>query len=66
RAYGAGRQTYSEWTAGFTIKPAIPHTTLVALRPEIRWDKSLSGGHPFNGLKDNGSFTLATDIIVGF
>jgi hypothetical protein len=66
RAYGAGRQTYSEWTAGFTFKPSVPHVALLAFRPEIRWDKSFSGGHPYNTLTDNGSFTLAGDVILGF
>ncbi|MCQ8277814.1 porin [Acetobacteraceae bacterium KSS8] len=65
-SFGAGRQTYSEWTWGVSYKPVIPHVALLAFRPEIRWDKSFSGGHPFNGLSDNGSFTLAGDVILGF
>ncbi|MBE7213522.1 MAG: outer membrane beta-barrel protein, partial [Gluconacetobacter diazotrophicus] len=66
RSYTAGRQTYSEWTAGVTFRPSVPHLQTVAFRPEIRWDKSFSGGHPFNALSDNGSFTLAADVMVGF
>lgn len=66
RAFGAGRQTYSEWTAGLTYKPTVPHVALLAFRPELRWDKSFSGGHPYNGLVDNGSFTIAGDVILGF
>ena len=65
-SFGAGRQTYSEWTAGVTYKPAVPHVTLLAFRPEIRWDKSFSGGHPFNAQTSTGSFTLAADVILGF
>ncbi|WP_419731236.1 outer membrane beta-barrel protein [Lichenicola sp.] len=65
-SFSAGRQTYSEWTWGVSYKPVIPHVALLAFRPEIRWDKSFSGGHPYNGLADNGSFTLAADVILGF
>ncbi|WP_419728673.1 outer membrane beta-barrel protein [Lichenicola sp.] len=66
RAYGAGRQTYSEWTWGVSYKPVIPHVALLAFRPEIRWDKSFSGGHPYNDLTNTGNFTLAGDVILGF
>ena len=65
-AFGVGRQTYSEWTWGVTYKPAVPHVALLAFRPEIRWDKSFSGGHPFDGRTGTGNFTLAGDVILGF
>ncbi len=65
-SFSAGRQTYSEWTWGVTYKPSLPHVALLAFRPELRWDKSFSGGHPYNGLTDNGSITLAADVILGF
>ncbi|NPD70071.1 porin, partial [Acetobacteraceae bacterium] len=65
-AFGAGRQTYSEWTWGVSYKPVIPHVALLAFRPEIRWDKSFSGGHPYNALTNTGNFTLAADVILGF
>jgi hypothetical protein len=65
-SFSAGRQTYSEWTWGVSYKPVIPHVALLAFRPELRWDKSLSGGRPYNGLSGNGSFTLAADVILGF
>ncbi len=65
-AFGAGSQTYGELTFGVTYKPAIPHVALLAFRPEIRWDHSLSGGHPFDGLVDDNMVTLAGDVILGF
>ncbi len=65
-AFTAGRQVYSEWTVGVTYKPTVPHVTLLAFRPEIRWDKSLGSGRPYNDLTSTGSFTLAGDIILGF
>lgn len=66
RSYTAGRQTYSEWTWGVTYRPTVPHLQTLAFRPEIRWDKSLSGGHPYNGLTDTGMFTVAADVMIGF
>ena len=65
-SFSAGRQTFSEFTLGVTYKPTIPYLKTLAFRPEIRWDKSFSGGHPYNALSDTGSFTLASDVIIGF
>ncbi len=65
-SFSAGRETYSEFTWGVSYKPVIPHVALLAFRPEIRWDKSFSGGHPYDGLSSTGNFTLAADVILGF
>ena len=65
-SFSAGRETYSEWTWGVSYKPVIPHVALLAFRPELRWDKSFSGGHPFDAGTETGSFTLAADVILGF
>ena len=65
-SFTAGRQVYSEWTVGVTYKPTVPHATLLAFRPEIRWDKSLGSGRPYNALTSTGSFTLGGDVILGF
>ncbi len=65
-SFDEGRQTYSEWTWGISYRPAIPHVALLAFRPEMRWDKSFSGGHPYNDGRQTGSFTLAADVILGF
>ncbi len=65
-SFGEGRQTYSEWTWGVSYKPVIPHVTLLAVRPELRWDKSFSGGHPYDAGTETGNFTLAADVILGF
>ena len=64
--FGEGRQTYSEWTWGVSYKPVIPHLALLAFRPELRWDKSFSGGHPYDAGTETGNFTLAADVILGF
>ncbi len=65
-SFSAGRETYSEWTWGVSYKPVIPHVALLAFRPELRWDKSFSGGHPFDAGTETGSLTLAADVILGF
>ena len=64
--FSAGRETYSEWTWGISYNPVIPHVALLAFQPELRWDKSFSGGHPYDALAENGNFTLAADVILGF
>ena len=58
-----------------TIKPDVPKPlALVLLRPEIRYDRSLSGNSPYNnniavGGTSTGSrdqFTFGGDLIIGF
>ena len=62
-----GPTTYSEATLGIAYKPAgIPKpVTNLLVRPEIRYDRSLSGNRPFDDFKDKGSVTFATDLILG-
>lgn len=64
----AAPTTYSEITLGMTYKPPVPAPiSTLLLRPEIRYDHSLNGTHPFNGERDNGAFTtIAADAILGF
>lgn len=69
RFYTSSRPTtYSEFTLGVTYKPAgLPERLSTAMiRPELRYDRALSGGRPYNDGKDRGAFTLATDIVIGF
>ncbi len=63
-----GPTTYSEITAGVTYKPAgLPkQVSTLLVRPEIRYDRSLSGYKPFTDNTGKGSVTLAADIIAGF
>ena len=65
-SFTAGRATYSEFTAGLTYKPAIPHVALLAFRPEIRWDKTFSGTRAYDALSQTGNFTFGGDVILGF
>ncbi len=65
-SFSQGRATYSEYTVGLTYKPTLPHVTLLAFRPEIRWDKTLSGTSLFTDRLQTGSFTFGGDVILGF
>lgn len=59
--------TYSEFTVGVTYKPPVPPViSTLEIRPEIRYDRSLNGTHPFNAGRDAGAVTLAADVILGF
>jgi putative OmpL-like beta-barrel porin-2 len=57
--------TYSEFTVGMTYKPSLPHLSPLMIRPEIRWDRSLSGTDPFRGGHKD-MVTLASDVVLGF
>ncbi|WP_428376084.1 outer membrane beta-barrel protein [Lichenicoccus sp.] len=65
-SFTAGRATYSEFTAGLTYKPTVPHVALLAFRPEIRWDKSFSGTPAYDAGTQTGNFTFGGDVILGF
>ena len=71
-AFTAGPTTYSEITLGLTYKPDAPKPfVLVAVRPEIRYDRALSGNRPYNPSDANvgrsrDQFTFGGDIILGF
>ena len=59
--------TYGSWTAGASIRPAVLQKfAQVIIRPEIRYDRSLSNTRPFNDLKDRGAFMAGADLIIGF
>ena len=65
-SFSDGRNTNSEYTLGVTYKPTIKRVALLAFRPEIRWDKSLSGNSLFTDRLATGAFTFGGDIILGF
>jgi hypothetical protein len=67
RTVGGGRTTYGAITAGLTIKPMVPAPlTGLMIRPELRYDWSLNGTHPFNDSPDQDMFTAAVDFVVMF
>lgn len=64
----AAPTTYSEFTVGVTYAPqGLPKAVnTLLIRPELRYDRALNGTHPYGDGHDNGQFTLAADIILGF
>jgi Putative beta-barrel porin-2, OmpL-like. bbp2 len=64
----SGPTTYFEFTIGLTYTPqGLPkQISTLAIRPELRYDRALNGTHPYGDGRDNGQFTLAADIILGF
>ncbi|MFT8884612.1 MAG: outer membrane beta-barrel protein [Acetobacter papayae] len=64
---GGHGTTYGELTLGFNYHPDLGKGVRVfALRPEIRFDRSLNNTHPFNGGRNNGMFTFGGDAMIGF
>ena len=63
----SGPTTYGALTAGVTYKPTgLPKPiSSTIVRPELRYDRSLSGTRPF-GNNDKGVFTISSDIVLGF
>lgn len=65
--------TFGELTIGASYKPSISDMGYLTIRPELRYDTVVGGGHanPFDasatavGTKSS-QFTLAVDAIVGF
>lgn len=60
--------TYGEITLGLTFKPALPApVTGLLIRPELRVDDALSGGHPFGTHANSSSaVTLGADFVLTF
>ena len=70
--YSPGPTTYGAITLGVTYKPDVPKPlALVLIRPEVRYDRALSGNNPYN-LSSGGvgrskdQFTFGADLVVGF
>jgi hypothetical protein len=65
---GGPHATYGELTVGATWKPdGLPKPIGgLLIRPELRYDTTLAGPNAFNGGKDTGSLTVASDFILSF
>ncbi|HTW69459.1 MAG TPA: outer membrane beta-barrel protein [Acetobacteraceae bacterium] len=66
---GAGKATtYGEITVGMTFKPNLPAPiTGLLIRPELRVDNALSGGHPFGtSMNAYTQVTIASDFVLTF
>ena len=67
RTVGGGRTTYGAVTAGLTIKPLVPKPLSgLMIRPELRYDRSLSSSRPFNDSSDRDMLTAGVDVVVTF
>ncbi len=67
RTVGGGKTTYGAITAGVNIKPPMPNPLAgLAIRPEVRYDRSLNGTRPFNQSSDRDQFTLGIDFLLTF
>ncbi|MEY2529220.1 MAG: hypothetical protein QOJ05_1310 [Verrucomicrobiota bacterium] len=67
RTLGGGRTTYAAITIGLNIKPAMPKPLAgLTIRPELRFDRSLSDTRPFNESSDDRMFTAAIDAVLTF
>jgi hypothetical protein len=67
-SYGVAKPTtYGEITIGATFKPDLPAPiTGLLIRPELRVDSALSGGHPYNTGTSSTQLTLASDFVLTF
>jgi hypothetical protein len=67
RTVGGGKTTYGAITAGVNIKPPMPKPLAgLAIRPEIRYDRSLNDTRPFNDSSDRDQFTAGLDFLLTF
>lgn len=59
--------TYGAMTLGVTYRRALSQNIgYFAIRPEIRFDRSLNGTSPFNDGRNSGMFTFGGDAMIGF
>ena len=59
--------TYGEITIGLTFKPTLPAPISgLLIRPELRVDDALSGGHPFGNGNSSSAVTIASDFVLTF
>ena len=67
RTVGGGKTTDGAITVGVNIKPPMPKPVAgLAIRPEVRYDRSLNGTRPFNQSSDQDQFTLGIDFLLTF
>ncbi|MDG6094804.1 porin [Acetobacter sp. AN02] len=66
-AVSAPPTTYGALTLGVSYHPDLGHhIRTFAIRPEIRFDRSLNGTSPFNAGRNTGMFTFGGDAVLGF
>ncbi|MFT8718656.1 outer membrane beta-barrel protein [Acetobacter sp.] len=59
--------TYGDMSLGVTYRtPLSKDLGFFAIRPEVRFDRSLNGTSPFNDGRNTGMFTFGGDAMIGF
>lgn len=59
--------TYGAMTLGVTYRTSLSKDYgYFAIRPEVRFDRSLNGTTPFNDNRNSGMFTFGGDAMIGF
>jgi hypothetical protein len=67
RTVGGGKTIYGAITLGLNIRPTVPKPAAsLVIRPELRFDRALTGTRPFNDSNDRNQFTAGIDVIIGF
>jgi hypothetical protein len=62
-----GKTTYGALTLGLNLKPPVPKVfDGLVIRPEVRFDQSLNGTHPFSDSKKDHQVTIAADFVLPF
>jgi hypothetical protein len=59
--------TYAELTLGVNIKETLPDPLGgLLIRPEIRYDTTMTNAKPFNAGRSKSMLTIGTDLILTF
>ena len=67
---GAGPATYTEFTLGLTLQANLAavskYVSNFMIRPEIRYDRTLTNTRAYVDFTSRNQVTLATDVVIGF
>jgi hypothetical protein len=64
---GGGNTTYLAITGGATFKPPVPKPLAgLLIRPEIRYDRSLTNTTPFKGGQNGDQWLMGFDVVLEF
>ena len=65
--FGGGKTTYFEITFGVTFYPPVPKPLAgLLIRPEVRYDRTLTNSRPFDFATKRDQWTIGCDAIIEF
>jgi hypothetical protein len=65
--FGGGKTTYFEITFGVTVYPPVPKPLAgLLIRPEVRYDRTLTNSRPFDFATKRDQWTIGCDAIIEF